>query len=212
MVIEIKNKTVITDVILSKEELSFEGKTTAKDMRGWIKGRISKYSREKNTEYIFLFQGLLNAYGHFHPEVNLEVEADAWKGHSSFRIIDKIDHIIVVKFQKPDKGEEAKEVQTVIYKNEMKLLVESLLYLNNGEAIDSPVLALKFSHRAGLGHSGWSNGDNPFFSDRHWHNKFTLMMNVLDKLKMVKYSGGKTTVLNCKADFNEAIEDFLENC
>ena len=209
---EIQNKHVVTDVIVSRSETKFEGKTTAKDMRGWIKGRISKYGREKNIEYRFLFDGLLNAYNHFHPEINLEVEADAWKGKSSFKIIDMIDYIIVVKYQKPEKGEEAREVQTVIYKNEMKTLVESLLYLNKGEPIDSPVLALTFSDRAELGHSGWRRGDNPFFSDRHWHNKFTLMMNVLEKLKMVKYSGGKTTVLNCKVDLQESIEDFLENC
>jgi len=36
-------------------------------------------------------------------------------------------------------------------------------------------------------------------------------MDVLDKLKMVKYSGGQTTVLNCKADLQESIEDFLDN-
>ena len=207
---ELRSKNIQTEVLLTKSETSFEGKTTAHDMRGWIKGRISKYGREKNTEYIFLFEGLLNAYNHFHPEVNLEVEVDSWKGKSSFRIIDKIDHIIVVKFQKPEKGQEPKEVQTVIYKTEMKILVEAILYLDKGEPIKTRILSLTFSDRAELGHSGWKRGDNPFFSDRHWHPKFALMMNVLDKLQMVKYLGGKTTVLNCKTPLQEKLEDYLD--
>ena len=208
---ELKTNSKNTEIILSKAETKFEGKTTAKDMRHWIIGRISKYSREKNAEYRFLFEGLLNAYNHFHPEINLEVEVDAWKGKSSFNIIDKVDHIIVIKYQKPEKGLDAKEVQTVIYKHEMKMLIDSILYLNNGEPIKTPVLALTFSDRAELGHSGWRRGENPFFSDRKNHNKFTLMLGALDKLKMIKYIGGKTTVLNCKIEFQESLENFLEN-
>ncbi len=207
---EIPTKSQNTEVILRKNEIKFEGKTTAKDMRGWLKGRTSKYGREKNIEYRMLFEGILNAYNHFHPEINLEVEVDAWKGKSSFNIIDKIDSILVLKYQKPEKGEKAKEVQTEISKKEMQQLIETILYLNKGEPIKTPALALTFSDRAELGHSGWRRGDNPFFSDRKIHNKFTLMMNVLDKLQMVKYIGGKTTVLNYKVDFQQSLENFLD--
>jgi len=208
---EIPTRLKNTEVIIRKNEIKFEGKTTAKDMRGWLKGRTSKYGREKNIEYCMLFEGILNAYNHFHPEVNLEVEVDAWKGKSSFNIIDKVDSILAIKYQKPEKGEVAKEVQTEISKKEMQQLIETILYLDKGEPIKTPILALTFSDRAELGHSGWRRGDNPFFSDRKIHNKFTLMLGVLDKLKFIKYSGGKTTVLNCKCDFQQSLENFLDN-
>jgi len=173
---------------------------------------IGQQYKRKNKELEIYTRAILDLYNHFHPEINLEVEADAWKGRSSFKIIDMVDHIIVIKYQKMEKGDEAREVQTIIYKNEMKTLIEAISYLNKGEPIKSPVLALTFSDRAGLGHSSWSSGSKPFFSDRMWHNKYTLMLGVLDKLKMITYKGGKINVINCKIDLQQTLEDFLENC
>ena len=93
----------------------------------------------------------------------------------------------------------------------MKQLIETIIYLDKGEPIKTPALALTFSDRAELGHSGWRRGGNPFFSDRYWHNRITIALNVLDKLQMIKYLGGKTTVLNCKTPLQEALEKFLGN-
>ena len=198
-----------TEFLIQKNETCFSGKTTASDMRGWIKGQIQKYSKRNNMEYTFVFQEILNAYNHFHPEVKLEIQIDSWKGKSSFEIIDKIDNIVVVKYKKPVKYEEPERQESIINKKEMLLLLECIDYLKDYESIPTKVLSMTYSDRADLGHTGWKTGDYPLFCDRKFHNLFTIMLNVLDKLGMVEYKGGMTRILDLKTPFQEALEKFL---
>ena len=97
-----------TEVIVRLGKEKFIGKTTAKTMRGWIQGRISTFSKKGNAEMEFIFREILNAYNHYHPEKQIEVKVDQWKSNSSFNIIDKVDKIIIVNYQRPTKEEEPK--------------------------------------------------------------------------------------------------------
>ena len=90
-------------------EPKFTGRTTAKTMRGWIIGRIEKFSKKGNVEYEFLFKEILNAYNKYHPEKKVNVSVESWKGKSSIDIIKDIDKMTVIKYQKPDKESEPKE-------------------------------------------------------------------------------------------------------
>jgi hypothetical protein len=207
--VEIFAKYPPTEFLIQKNEALFNGKTTASDMRGWIKGQIQKYSKKDNLEYTMVFQGILNAYNHFHPEVKLELEIDSWKGKSSFEIIDKIDNILVVKYQKPIKDGEPEKQETIFQKREMLLLLECIDYLKDYELIPTSILSMTYSDREELGHTGWKTGEKPVFCDRKFHNSFTIMLNVLDKLGMIEYKGGITQILNFKTPFQEALERFL---
>jgi len=198
------------EIILRKGNKKFPGKTKAKTMRGWIQGQINSSLKKQDTETSFILEGVMNAYDHFHPETTLGIEIDSWKGKSSFRIIDKIDSIIVVKYQRPIKDEEPKEIQTEIQKSEMVSLINAIKFLNKGKPIETSALAMVFSRYENLGHSHWDYGDKPFFSDRYCHNKYTLALGVLDKLGMIKYSGGKIIVLNFKITLQETIERYLD--
>jgi len=200
-----------TELILRKGENKFEGKTTAKNMRGWLKGRICKYSKSNDLELRMVFEGILNAYNHFHPKIELEVPIDSWKGKSSFQILDNLDEIVIIKYQKPKKGEEPKRIENRISKDEVKTLINCIkklsekLYDKKIPTIETKYLAMAYSRALDLGHNGWKE----FFSDRNNHNKLTLMLGALDKLNLINYSGGKTTWLNNKLSFQKSLDDLI---
>jgi hypothetical protein len=64
-----------SEIIISRGKQKFEGKTTAKNMRSWILGRISKYGKgrtHQDLELRMIFEGVLNAYNHFEPETEIK--------------------------------------------------------------------------------------------------------------------------------------------
>ena len=201
-----------TEIILKRGENKFEGMTTAKSMRNWILGRISKYGKSKDLEYRMFFEGILNAYNHFHPEVTLEVPLEKWKGKSSFEIFDNIDSITVIKYQKPDKNSEPKRVETKIQKEEIKILIDcikrlnkSMFELKENRKIETKYIAMSYSRALDLGHENWKQ----FFSDRKQHNKLTIILSILDALNLTTYIGGKTKWLENKLSFQESLDNFI---
>lgn len=206
-----------TEIIVRKGKKSFEGKTTAKSFRNWLLGRISKHSKGKEVELRFIFEGILNAYDHFHPVTEIEVEVDSWKGKSSLEIIRGIDRLTIVKYQKPSKYDEPREVRTDIFNQEIDILVGAINHLfsvsntisESPNEIKTRELAKEYCKR--MQYDEFFKGDfwKNFFSDRKLHNKFTLMLGALDKLGIIKYKGGKTTLLNQKISWQEALDNFL---
>ena len=152
-----------TEIIISEGRNKFSGKTTAKTMRGWIKGQISKAVKSGNTERDFVYREFLNAYNHFHPEKIATGEIKGWKGKSGITNIQKLpDKIIVTRFQRPNKDEEPKEVNIEIQNYELKPVLEFFSKLEIGDKVKTKVLALAYSRALELGHSDWDD----FFSDR----------------------------------------------
>lgn len=202
-----------SEVILKKGKHKFEGMTTAKNMRGWILGRISKYGKGKtpqDMEYRMIFEGILNAYNHFHIESNLEIPLEQWKGKSSFQIIDQLDKITIIKYQKANKNEEPEKKEIQINKENIKILLNCIIKLSEDyRRIPTKILSILYSRKLGLNHSGWKTGEHPIFSDRNFHNEYTLILGALDKLKIISYSGGLTTYLNNPVSFQEALDNFL---
>lgn len=184
----------------------FRNKTTAKSMRGWITGYISRYSRQKNTEMEFCFREILNAYNYFHPEKTLEVPIEKWRSKSTFQIIDSMDKITVIKYERINKDDEPEKFETKINKEEIKLVLQ---LLRNQKEMPTSLLAMKFSNYFNLGHSGWKKGDKPIYSDRSFHNKITILLRTLDNLGLIKYHDGKSTDLNRGISFQQAIDNFL---
>jgi len=193
------------EVIIRQGREKFSGQTTAKTMRGWITGHISKFSKKGNMEMEFIFREILNAYNHYHPEKRLDIPIERWKGKSSFQIIDKLDRIIVIKYQKPNKLEEPRRIETEIKKEEIKYLISLIKYLDKGKPIKTKTIALNFSAHYGLGHLTWKS----FFADRKYHNQLTLMLRVLDRIGYTNYLGGKSKWLNNKISFQLALDNYL---
>lgn len=171
----------------------------AGSMRNFINGQLSKYGKSDTPEALqatFILTTISKAYNHFHPEITLSTEIDSWKGKSSFQLLQEVDRLIVIKFQKPNKESQAKEIRTEISKEEIIAIIESLNNLNEGQPIKSKIIAMDWSNRLGLGHSGFKTGNKPFFSDRRTHNRFTLLLDALDKLQLIKYLGGIVNINN----------------
>lgn len=199
--VEIKSSGIMR---LEKQgQEKFSGMSKAKSMRGWINGMLSKYSKAGNTEMEFVFREVLNAYNNFHPEKVLEVEVDKWKGRSSFEIIKGMDRITIIKFQKKQKGEEPTEVRVEVSKEELIALIQSIRQLAiSQKSIETKEIALGYCLLLDIRYNDkgrdlfegghfWEN----FFASRNLHNKLTLMLGAFDKLSLIKYSGGKTEVI-----------------
>ncbi len=141
-----------------------------------IVGRVDKL--EKN-ELVIMLRELLN-------ELNKEnkVIIDGWKGKSLFEYQFIGDKIIVTKFQKPEKGAEPKEVKYEIDQTEyhhIKQIIEYTFEKDNPDKIKSTKLAEEYYNRT------WKE----IFNDRKVHNRFTIILNVLDKQGLIEYRGGK---------------------
>lgn len=133
---------------------------------------------EKN-EMIIIARELLE-------ELNKEqiVVIDSWKGKSSLDIENIGDIIHVKKYQKPEKGEEEKEVNYEIKVeelNQLKKVISHLMSHIPEKIMKSTEIAEVFYGKQ------W----NEIFSDRKTHNHFTIMLNVLDKQDFIEYRGGK---------------------
>lgn len=184
----------------------------AESMRGWLQGQINKYSRYQYPEAIqavFILKNTLEAYNHFHPELTAEVDVESWKGESSFELIKHLDSITIVKYQRKDKESEPEEVRTEVSHGEIQAMIDSILYLNNfymNEGIKTKDLSVEYSRRLGLNHSGWKIGNNSIFSDRNFHNKYTLILGALDSLGLVEYKGGKTKLLDNKLNIQMVLD------
>jgi len=131
-----------------------------------------------------------------------QIIVEGWKGKSSFEIVEHGGYVEVIKYQKVRDGE-PKPIITTISKKELECLSEMIwLELGHDQMMKSRVLAGIYCNALGI----WENNkdkrlfdgnhnfiwDN-FFSCRPMHNKFTLMLNVLEKKGEIKYSGGVVT-------------------
>lgn len=171
-------------------------KTTSKTMRGWINGMVSSFSKKKSKKYELIFKEVLNKYNYFHNKNIVPVEIDGWHGKSSFEIIKEIDKLRIIKYQKQNRGSKPLKIVTEASREEIRALTEAIKLLWRGKPIKTSNIAMSYSYNMDLEHSGWKTGDNPFFSDRTMHNKLTLMLGALEKLGLITYEGGYTTLLN----------------
>jgi len=193
-----------TEIIVSQGKEKFRGISQAKSMRGWINGMISKYAKSGNTEYEFAFREILNAYNKFHPEKKIELELNKWKGKSSFEIIKGLDKITIIRWQRRNKDSEPEETRVDISREEINAVIGSIKELAlSQKSIDTKDIALKWCHKLDIrfNHKGrdlfeggyfWQN----FFSSRDLHLKLNLCLGALDYLGLIKYIGGKTTLLD----------------
>jgi len=186
------------ETIVSEGLNKFKGKTTAKTMRGWINGMLSKASKTGNDEMFFIYREFLNAYNFYHPEKIATGEIKGWKGKSGITNIQKLpDKVIITRFQRPSKDEEPKEVNIEIENYELKPVLDFFSKLSVGDKVKTKVLALDYSRALKLGHKDWDD----FFSDRKQHNLFTNLLGYLDSEGLINYSGGVSEVLKTKMDF-----------
>jgi len=196
---EVKTRNIIQ---IEKKGLNkFSGMTTAKTMRGWINGFISKSAKKGNTETEFMFREVLNAYNFYHPEKQGYITTKEWKGQSSFQIIKNLDGLIIKKYQRKDKHSQPKEQITRVSKKELTALIDSIKYLKK-EELDSFDIAFQYCLRMNIRKTpkgkDMFSGDfkEMFYSYRTLHNKFTIMLNALEEENLIEYSAGKVKLLN----------------
>ena len=138
-------------------------------------GRIESLSKE---EVVILSRALLTEYNN-----ERKVVIDSWKGKSSFSFKEVGDKIIVSKFQRPEKDAEPKEVKTEITYRELISIEKAIqLLLKEEEPFIKSTLIAEFVYDL-----PWKE----IFSNRKMHNKFTIILNVLEKKGVIEYRGGR---------------------
>ena len=182
-------------------------------MRGWIIGQINKFSKKDNLEYELLFKNILKVYNHYHPERNVSVEVKGWKGKSSFEIIKEIDKLRIIKYQRQNCDSEPQKQEFEVKKEELDALIYSIRKLWKGVPLETKDLAFEYCIKMNIMETpkGKSLTDGEFwtrfFGWRTAHNHFTLMLDALQELGFINYSGGLTILTDKKLD----IQFLLQN-
>lgn len=189
-------------------DVLIKGIKSCKSFKKALETLIGQQYKRGNTELEFYTRGLLELYKKYHPEKNIEVEVDSWKGKSSIEVIKLIDKIIIIKYQKKDKDSEPERIETEVQKEEIRNLILAIEYCNEYKSEEKRIktrdLALRYCINSGIRTNDkgkelmdgnfWTN----FFAWRRMHNKFTLMLGALDELGFIEYKGGYTIIKNNK--------------
>jgi hypothetical protein len=170
------------------------GIKSAKSFRDFLVNK-KRFFSSRNREYEFVLTQMIMAYDYFNP-IKVQVEIEGWHGKSSFEIVKGIDNLTIIKYQRKDRDSNPDQVRTEVSKAELQAMIDAILKLKDNQPIRTSQLSVIYSRLLGLEHSGWKKGDDPIFSDRSFHNKYTLILDALDELKLIKYSNGKVTILN----------------
>lgn len=181
------------------------GVSSCKSYRSYLTKRTEQNRKKGNLEIVFILEHLLQAYNHFHPANKVGVEIKGWKGKSSFDIIKNIDTLTIVKHQRKDRESQPEQIRTEVNKAELQAMIDAIIKLKENQPIKTSQLSVIYSRLLGLEHSGWKKGDNPIFSDRSFHNKYTLILDALDELKLIKYSNGEIVISNNKLSIQEIL-------
>lgn len=144
-------------------------------------GRMKELSRE---EMIVIARELLDDLNN-----DRSITINGWKGKSSFNFHEVGDKIIVTKFQKPEKDAEPKEVNYEIEAKELREIEMKIKYffkfLNLPERNDEKYLTSRE-----LGEDYYKAPWSEIFNNRKTHNRFTIILNVLEQKGIIDYRGG----------------------
>lgn len=179
------------------------GINNCKSYRSYLTKRIEQHRKKGNLDIVFILDHLLQTYNHFHPEKEMKVEVEGWKGKSTIEIIKELDKLTIIKYQRKDKESKPQETRVEVSKEELNTLIKiiNLHWEMDHKPIETKTLAGSYCKillisktdkgRQLFEGNFWDN----FYSWRRMHEKFTLILSALDELKFIKYVGGRTTLL-----------------
>ena len=120
------------------------------------------------------------------------VVIQGWKGKSSMELRDFQDKILVIKYQKPERGKEPKQVKTEISKSELERLKAVIRrHFAFGKFVFEGKDGKKYLKSTDIAEFFYKLSWNEIFNQRKKHNTFTIMLNVLDKQDFIEYKGGR---------------------
>ncbi len=194
------NKVVYEKQLESVEEQKidnsiFRKKSNAKTFPGWMVSRMKKARDEKNLDVLALLYAIYQKYVEF--ESSEKVLLKGWKGKSDIKIITKPDYFIVSTFQKKDQDSKPEAVRREIPKKEVNLIISCINSLKSDKN--------KIPTRE-IGEFAYKQPWDDIFSNRSLHTQLNLIFRILDYYKVIRYRGGKTTVLNPVREIQEVLK------
>jgi len=188
---------------IEKQNKLLERASTAKSFKTYLEAqlRVIKFHKTDLTheELVQVFENLIQKYKQF-ESIGIS-KIDSWKGKSSIQIIKKPDKIIVIKYQRPSKGEDPVPFRTEILKYELNAIITCINQINKKE-IETKKIAEEYCRLLKIDRNdnnellfrGFVFDWDRFFAWRKMHNKLNIILNVLDKEGLISYKGGITKV------------------
>jgi len=134
---EIRRNQQIETIEKIGDSKKVRGISSAKNMRGFIQGKINHFMKYPFVKYSgkdveMLLRGLLLAYNDFHPELKATVAMEGWKGKSGIKIKQYPIYFECIEWRKTDPDHEAKKVSNKIDKEHFYNFVKALEKLDVG--------------------------------------------------------------------------------
>ena len=182
----------------------------ANSHKGILLSLLQKFNKDAKAgvtytpyELSVVFSEALTKYNEITKNTKATVKLTGWKGKSGINIIEKPDSLLVIAWQKLDQDSDPKEIQRVIYKDELNQVIGAINLLNVGKKIKTCDIAEQFCKLREVyqNHEGKNLFENNifqwglFYSDRFLHTQLNLCLRVLDHYQVIKYRGGRSQVL-----------------
>ena len=119
------------------------------------------------------------------------------KGKSDIKIIVKPNYFIVITHQKKDQNSKPEEIRIEIPKKEVNLIISCINHLKSDK---KKILTRE------IGEFAYKQPWDDIFSNRSLHTQLNLIFRILDYYNVIKYRGGKTTVLNPIREIQEVLK------
>lgn len=163
----------------------FTGKSCAKDMRGWISGRIGIATKSNNLEVRQLFRTIEKAYNYYHPRDEekevIRVTIEGWKAMGSTEIYKGfVSGFILIEHIK---NKETKIVDNVSH-DVSKVAVNRLLFILKKWKINEIHSCYEVADMLGYDWKEiWGNRTEVYFPFYYYPIK------VLEAIGVIKYGG-----------------------
>lgn len=169
-----------------------ERQSKAETFKSWLDSTISMIrlkSREDSDLVLCLklTESLKEKYNSFKTVIELPEE----QGKSSFFINEKQDYLEIITYQnkKPVKTE-VKKSDLIFFEDIIKKIFrvkDKRIKFDDSDYIESKFIALRWAKEIKNEPMNWKD----FFSNRKYHNYFTICMRVLREKGIIDYTGGR---------------------
>lgn len=207
-------KRYVETIEKPKVDISFKDKKRYnKTFRGLLESCLKNTEKDNNHEMTVFIKWLIEEYDK-HERVK-EIPIESWRGKSSLEIIWSPTKVVAIKWRKPNKDSEAKQIRTEINKAELISMVNAVRATNFGFAIETKFVAGEYFKSLNItsdekGNELYDeNGGfkwDVLFNWRSMHNKITIILDVLDEEGFIHYSGGKIQIVNEGFDINKTFK------
>lgn len=114
------------------------GIKSSKSFKGYMNARIKHFIKVGNKEEEMKLRTILGVYERFHPALKETININGWKGKGTFQVQEFPEYFLITEWRKIDwkdkeSGEEAKPVETKLYRKDFNNFLKAFFMLEIGK-------------------------------------------------------------------------------